>query len=433
MDECLPIHPQPREGESLTSWVRRLADSNVYTIRHMLAYYLGEADWRHRDLEFLNKTELAVLANLGFVQGGTDKLWSMVLTPWKESITQPNNIMDQKGWVCSRSTTRYCPSCLSRDQVPYLRLLWRLHFLPICSDHHVVLHRQYARNAYSDLALLKQGVSAQLPLIKPVDCDSLFRFGSSINEILENKKLPERMKWPYGAQEFFLVLLTLVRYFNLYMQRDPSWSELLHEHGLPCEPRFDWRENDASASLLINRALGLIEDWPTNILGFVRKNRTRFKRLRTEYVETCPKVLSDLIAGNDTVDSASNAKRMPDLWRIHGGLNPLTHSREDRVREAVQYLLNSHMPVSGRAISKVAGVSFASLKNSAILEIVEEGRARFKLQQEMEVQNAVQSLRTRALEVTIAGVAAYLGRSHRYLQKSPNLLAIVFGRTASPI
>lgn len=421
MKECLPIHPQPFEGESLTSWINRLASSNVYTVRQLLSQYLGQADWRHRDLDLLGEDVLAVLSRLGRVQGGTTKLRSMVLTPWEDIITQPNNAMDQKGWVCNRSRIRYCAICLSEDDMSHMRLFWRLHFLPICIRHGVVLHRTSANGSPTT----RQG----RPPIKPVNCSHLSQFSSCIARVLEDRRLPDEFGWPYSVDEFFLVLLALVRYLNLHLPRGPSWREFLRAHGLSPEPPFDWRDNDAVACVLVETAIGLIANWPMNIFNFVHGNQARLKRLCAEYGAHCPSVLKDLITKHEhTSNTCRSLGGITEAkYQIRPSCVTQTSSREMRVTDAVQYLLKASAPVSLRAVSKLARVGFQSLKSDATLrKIIQQGSVDAKLAQELAVQSAIKALHARELGISVSSVATFMGRSHRYLKGSPNLLSLVY-------
>ncbi len=401
MDGRLPIHPQPREGESITSWINRIAISNGITIRQLLSWYLNEADWRYRDLDFLKRGDLNILANVAHVQGGIDKLWRMALTPWRDVISEPYNVMDRKGWVSSREVIRYCPACLQTEG-SYPRLVWRLLFLPVCSRHGVVLQRSSARGT-TDLTAR--------PLVRPINCPRLSRLGSWGIQILESQALFESFGWPESAQDCFLVLLALVRYLNLYLQREPSWIESLKSHGFPTKPPFDWRENEAVAALLIERALGLVENWPKNIETFVRANKARFKRLQAEYGIHLPKKLVHLIR------NGIEQERINVESKIENSRNVKDRSPQDRVGQAVQDLLETNAPISLRAVSRIAEVSFGRVKSDArVNAIVLEGQSRFRLRKEAEIQNAIRMLRERGLNPSVGAIATYLGRSHRYLK-----------------
>jgi ABC-type amino acid transport substrate-binding protein len=108
-------------------------------------------------------------------------------------------------------------------------------------------------------------------------------------------------------------------------------------------------------------------------------------------------------------------------------------ARREMVKIAVSHLVQSNATVSFRAVSRVARVGFGSLKEDATLStIIQEGNAKLKLKQEADIRKAVNALRERRIEVTVASVATYLGRSYRYFKKSPDLLGVILSATAQP-
>jgi hypothetical protein len=256
-----------------------------------------------------------------------------------------------------------------------------------------------------------------MPLVRPTNCDRLERFISSITTVLESRRLPESLGWPYDAQQFFQVMLTLIRYLNLYSQREPSWIESLHSHGLPSDPPFDWRVNDAVASLQIEHALDLIEDWPTNILPIVNENELRFKRLCAEYGRHCPKALSDIRVRQFGNKSRSSGQHH-EVRQTREKKKPHVRSREERVRDAIEYLLKTNQRVSLRGVCRIARLGFQSLRGNVVLyEMIQKGIADDRRKQELEVQDAVKIIRARGLEVSTATLGIYVGRSYRYLKK----------------
>jgi predicted DNA-binding transcriptional regulator AlpA len=49
-------------------------------------------------------------------------------------------------WIVARNQgRRYCPLCFASDDVPYLRLVWRLSFVPICLKHQIYLASECSR------------------------------------------------------------------------------------------------------------------------------------------------------------------------------------------------------------------------------------------------------------------------------------------------
>jgi hypothetical protein len=188
---------------------------------------------------------------------------------------------------------------------------------------------------------------------------------------------------------------------------------------------FDWRENDAVASLLIERSLRLVENWPTEIVPFVRENKARFRRFRTEYGEHCPRALTDLILGGSNYQHQETRKARSQTARIPVILEG--RSRQERVTDVVEYCLQTGKRVSLRATCKAARISFLTLqKDEALRGTVQEAKSQFRTKEERAVKEAVIELRARKVAVSVAAVATYLGRSSKYLSKSPNLLSIVY-------
>lgn len=434
MDRVLPIHPQPHESESLTSWINRVAAANVLSVQSLLSSYLGGEYWRDRDIDLLAPDELAVLSHIGRVEGGQAMLSSMVLTPWMNLISQGNK-MDRKGWISSKTSIRYCPLCLSDTSYP--RILWRLHFVALCPVHGVSLYNGCWRKGCSSnkesKVRFEQGLHAcnlcdsrfsAAPVLKPLGCNRLLHFCSSIVDIL-NGKIPEEYGWTHEPSEFFAVLLALVRYFNLYMQRESGWTEILANHAIPVVPPFDWRTNNAVACVLFERALGLIENWPINFLDFARHNIVRVKRLCAEYGKHCPGPLKQTLAeiGINPTSTTTQGALSPVMFAVNERNNH--QLRYERVRLAVQTLVQSNETISLRKISKMARIHFRSLKSDGTLRnLIDDGRKQLRTQRQTEVQNAITDLHARRVRVTTAAVSSYLGRSYRYFKTSPHLLAL---------
>jgi hypothetical protein len=258
----------------------------------------------------------------------------------------------------------------------------------------------------------------------------LIRFTAAIVDILDKGKLPEYLAWPYKANEFFAVLRLLVRFFNLYQPKKSSWDDLLQAHGLPRNPPFDWRKNNAVACVLLENSLELIQNWPTNMMDFVRANQARFNRLCGQYGAPFPKVVKifrmtrrengNLTGGYKPRSEMANAVSLDEVGKPSGPV-----SCEERVRHAVKYLVECNVLPSQRKVSNITGVGRKRLKDDKVLQmIIEKGKARLRLKQKAEVQNAIRALSARKLAVTVASVATYLGRSHCYI-KSPHLLELL--------
>jgi len=225
-----PIHPQPQYGESPSSWLARQAQSNGIPIRGFLSSCLGEGEWRRRDIDLLEGDKLALLAQLGLVQGGYEGLWNASLARWTKNIGASQNV-DRKSWISSLWITRYCPTCLAQDEIPYLRTVWRLHFAPICLEHKTLILRACYRCGQTQRVLSFHSDSssgicsscgsplAEAPEVEPSGCTRLETLTSKLPTILESNFLPLEYEWPYSAADFFSVLRFLMRYFNINAER----------------------------------------------------------------------------------------------------------------------------------------------------------------------------------------------------------------------
>lgn len=49
---------------------------------------------------------------------------------------------------------------------------------------------------------------------------------------------------------------------------------------------------------------------------------------------------------------------------------------------------------------------------------MQAGKIKFRMKQELQVQDAVGTLQARGLQASTAAVAAYIGKSYRYLRKA---------------
>ncbi len=134
----LPVHPQPLNNESLTSWLARLANTNYTSTKSILSTFIrDDKRWDRVDLDLLGRREAEMLADIAYLKDAT-RLQTMTLSNYTNILFQGSKA-DRKSWMSSISTTRYCPVCLGKDRIPHLRTLWRLHFLPICVDHKIIL------------------------------------------------------------------------------------------------------------------------------------------------------------------------------------------------------------------------------------------------------------------------------------------------------
>lgn len=144
----LPVFSARIPGESLSSWIVRLADGQGMSA-NKLGYWLvgrgrqlfGEDLDRGSWQELLNVLAIATCQSPDDLTEGTLKIYEGRL--WGELASNGS-----ARWVLpivKRGTTwdgfgnQFCPACLASDAVPHMRLSWRLSFVVCCPVHRCML------------------------------------------------------------------------------------------------------------------------------------------------------------------------------------------------------------------------------------------------------------------------------------------------------
>jgi len=99
-----------------------------------------------------------------------------------------------------------------------------------------------------------------------------------MTEVLEGSSRP-MPKSDYTAAEFFTILRLLMRFFDHYMPpQGKSWEELCQTHGLPLVNPGEWRDNEATACVLLEESLRMMEAWPSSVGNFLLARMGMFDR-----------------------------------------------------------------------------------------------------------------------------------------------------------
>jgi len=130
-------HPTQKQGESMESLVIRHAYSNVLSPYRFSLFYLRK-DIAKYDYDLLREAKLVQL--VATVIGDESKVRAMTLPmflrrwgiSWRETVLSAKGNSYRKG-------AKYCPLCFSDDDIPFLRVLWRLNFAQVCLKHEVLL------------------------------------------------------------------------------------------------------------------------------------------------------------------------------------------------------------------------------------------------------------------------------------------------------
>jgi len=424
----LPVHPQPFANESMTSWLARLANANYTSIPSILSSYAGDNKrWDRVDLDLLERREAEIIADMAYLKDMT-RLQTMTLSNYSKILFRGSKA-DRKSWMSSTFTTRYCPLCLAKDRIPHLRTLWRLHFLPICIDHKIILQNGCWKNKCNFSQPLvtfnQKGCCSKCstpfcnaPISRAEKCERLVRFASAVESMLRTSQLPHKTSFPYGMSEFFEVLLFFVRYFNQYLPRERSWEDLIRSYSLPLNSPYEWRGNNAVACILIENSLEVIEKWSTTGKNLVTQHRSRLNRLHYDSGIRIPTILKLLMGSNIVKEkqyklSSRSKIQVPRIDSIEAS------SCEEKVKYAIECLVRANRRPYIKTVSRLSGISYKRLKKRKVLcALIQAEKNKFCMKQEQDITDAITVLHSRGIPITITTVATYLGKSYWYIKKS---------------
>lgn len=144
----LPVVRRTIEGESLSSWIVRTADAHGMSTQQLGRWLMGRG--RQVFTEDVDRGSWGALVNaLSRATGQTtDSLVQCTLRAFEGGLWGEMPRQGATRWilpVIKNGTQRagygvqYCAHCLATDEIPYLRLIWRLAFVVACPDHECLL------------------------------------------------------------------------------------------------------------------------------------------------------------------------------------------------------------------------------------------------------------------------------------------------------
>lgn len=170
-----PLHPRPIAGEELSSWFGRIAELYELPVKDLLVHDLGHPALSDVELDLTPpETLLRLLSERTGVS--IERIRSMTLKGWmrawvgrgkpgaeifcryvkRHSVLLSPNRRDYKKldqwrpWITAQrfATSLGCPACLSRDEIPYRRLHWRLALIASCPTHGILLEPVMSPHAW---------------------------------------------------------------------------------------------------------------------------------------------------------------------------------------------------------------------------------------------------------------------------------------------
>ncbi len=127
------VRPPPLPGESLSSWRQRLGWENGYRL-----YPVKDERTRRTDPDLqVSEAEARWLESLSMIR--QDKIHELTLRGSKlvssGRVRHPIWVVPCRTQKTGRWGSGVCPACLEEDEVPYMRLVWRLGYVVACPLH----------------------------------------------------------------------------------------------------------------------------------------------------------------------------------------------------------------------------------------------------------------------------------------------------------
>ncbi|MHA1679930.1 MAG: TniQ family protein [Promethearchaeota archaeon] len=145
-ETVLSLCPVPLKDELLTSWIWRIAQSNI-TGYNEIFRTLANIDYElmsnppakplwEGDID-KNYTDLLMRVLIRRTKITKERFQELTLKKWDKNGI--NSMIT--GYTKEKNDRmKYCPLCLKEDEFPYYRRSWRLKFVTCCPVHRILLH-----------------------------------------------------------------------------------------------------------------------------------------------------------------------------------------------------------------------------------------------------------------------------------------------------
>ena len=127
--------PRPAADSALSGWIMLVAAAKRASVREVLRGWNYRISDAYAADTCQNTPPLSAMAITSFVSP-----WHLANIHWSG-----RSLLAEPMFACltvhsdGRNIHRYCPLCLRQDQIPYLRLKWRVAFQFVCSEHQCLL------------------------------------------------------------------------------------------------------------------------------------------------------------------------------------------------------------------------------------------------------------------------------------------------------
>ncbi|MBI3859563.1 MAG: TniQ family protein [Thaumarchaeota archaeon] len=268
-----PIHPRPLPDESMESWVLRRAYANFFTILQLARRHHG-LSLKGCNYDFLDsENALFRMATSGIEEAQSAGL---VFSSFKTALGS-----NWKLWATpSLGPRRFCPLCFAEEEVPHLKLIWRLNFVVVCLKHYVFLQSQCGRcgaafrptntNRSFDIRTCHRCANHLDGRVVPAGQNDSGCVGiKALVQVLEGTTNPKSFGWSGSIQELFSTVEFLTRFIGKLNGQE---GRLAHARGIAVLQR------SANFNLnLIGTAWTLLCDTPM-LEEFIQAHQRQFNR-----------------------------------------------------------------------------------------------------------------------------------------------------------
>ncbi len=354
-----PGHPKPIPGELLSSWIARLALENFQGYCDFCRLAWPENHFGLLDIDRLEDPK--IFSTLVEKTGASPaETYQASLLPWEGVLSENLFARDwfrsgilplgniQKGVVFPG--IQYCPACLVEDREPYFRRAWRLVFLTICPQHHLLLRNhcprcQYPVNWY-------QLQSQHNSLAHCTQC--------GFNLRLANTSRPQNLRHHLRVQN------------SLWVCLQTGWGQIRHS-GVPAplyfagffalmeflcriyiaRPREVRVPTVEERIFLLGKTASMLATWPTGFLHFCKQHHL---------------FSAQVLLGLHSIPYW--------LWRpVHDHLfQPYYKPSDEEIRSVIWWLEKSHKPITNKNIAHTLGLTSSLLykRNTSIKDLLQD-------------------------------------------------------------
>jgi hypothetical protein len=169
----LPLYVEPKDNESLLSWLLRLATRLEVSLHTLVrgAFWIDDRRersqwWRRPEPQMLRRVADKTGVSLERLRGMTFESWSPVYRD--DEASERFSAERFRVEVSRRQGFRYvlCEQCLDADVAPYLRAPWAVGWVAVCPEHASIMTARCQKCR----AKLRIGRPASIARFSPVTC-----------------------------------------------------------------------------------------------------------------------------------------------------------------------------------------------------------------------------------------------------------------------